>query len=85
MAIPLKKELLDDYLFQGCERSKSGGYSPVNQPISGTTMHKRLVRVGQILGWEGNATAYTLRYMAGNNMNECGMNIWAPISRLVQR
>lgn len=64
--------MLKDYLFCGTEKGPMG-YFLSEKRISGDVMHNTLLRIGRILGYEGNTTAYTLRYMAGNNMNQEGM------------
>lgn len=71
MPIPLKKGMYDQYLFCGTKRGP-GGWVSSEKRVSGHSMHKAFVRIGKLGGSEVNATAYTLRYAAGNNMNgEC--------------
>lgn len=63
--------MLKDYLFCGTEKGLMG-YVLSKKRITGDATHNILLRIGRILGYEGNTTAYTLRYMAGNNMNQEG-------------
>lgn len=79
LPIPLKEELDDKYIFCAAERLSSG-YEMTDARITYSTMNGWLRRVGEILGWETNARPYILRYMAGNNMNECGMSHPNPLT-----
>lgn len=89
MPIPLKKELYDDYLFRGVAQGING-YSLFDKRVTYHTVHKALQRVGRSCGCEEGTTSYTLRYMAGSNMNEsdrwypffhilAGVLFWDPI------
>lgn len=65
--------MLIEYLLRSTVKGPYGyALSSGKQHISGDAMHYSLVRIGRILGWESNATAYTLRYAAGNSMNQNG-------------
>lgn len=71
LPLPLRSDMDDHRIFSTAVRDEYR-YVPSSEPITYSKMTKWLHCIGRILGWESNATPYTLRYMAGNNMNECG-------------
>ncbi|KAJ4385250.1 hypothetical protein N0V93_010311 [Gnomoniopsis smithogilvyi] len=69
LVLPLQPELASEDLFRRVERSVFG-YRFSSKRATYHMMHKSLQRISKIYGWEGNATSYSLRYMADNNVNE---------------
>lgn len=68
----IKEEMKDRFIFRQCEKL-STGWEMCEKPITPGMMGATVKRIGRILGFKRNTICYSLRYMAGNNLNESGM------------
>lgn len=71
LPLDLKDDILDRYVFRKCEKT-SLGIVMADQPITQGMMGGWVKRIGKLLGFERNTICYTLRYAAGNNLDEDG-------------
>ncbi|KAG6354084.1 hypothetical protein INS49_005055 [Diaporthe citri] len=71
LPLSLKDEIKGRYIFRRCVKT-SIGFSMSNQPISQGMMGGWVKRIGLLLGFERNTICYSLRYMAGNSLDQHG-------------
>ncbi|KAK8013600.1 hypothetical protein PG991_009193 [Apiospora marii] len=70
MAIPLKKEVKDMYLFRKIKRDLAGDWQPINEHITKNQMSIWHSRIGMLAGFEHATINYSLRYAAGNSVDK---------------
>lgn len=80
LPIYLKPELSEDFVFRRVEKTISG-YQMSRSPIGTPAMCKTVSTIGMLAGFEHPTIAYSLRYMAGNNMDKDGtFDLSGPLS-----
>lgn len=76
MLLGFRPEIRDEYIFRRAVRTPMG-YQMSSQPLELPTMGQWISTIGVLAGFEHATYAYTLRYMAGNKLNQDGMFITA--------
>lgn len=71
LPIYLKPELSEEFIFRRVEKTISG-YQMSRARISSHAMCKTVSTIGVLAGFEHPTISYSLRYMAGNNMDQDG-------------
>lgn len=72
LELHLSHDIREQYVFRRCIKTSSG-FMISDQPITQGMMGGWVRRIGVILGFERNTICYTLRYMAGNNLDQDSM------------
>lgn len=75
-----KEDILNHYVFRQCKKTASG-FTMAQEPITQGTMAGWVKRIGKLLGFERNTICYSLRYMAGNNLDQHGKHRSCGVSR----
>lgn len=70
--VGLRPDIMDTHVFRRTEKTVTG-LQMGTRPIDRSMMSKLVGTVGRLAGFEGNTICYTLRYMAGNNLDQSGM------------
>ncbi|KAI0971910.1 C2H2 finger domain protein [Xylaria arbuscula] len=70
ICLPLKKSLRDVPVFRTVEQQGIRGWCMSKDPINPSTMSGWVKRIGELCGFEKNTICYSLRYMAGNNLDQ---------------
>lgn len=63
---------LHSYVFRKPVRTEMG-FQMSEEPMKKGMMTQLIHRIGELSGFEYNTISYSLRYMAGNNMDRNGM------------
>ena len=72
LPLPLRRDLDDQFLFRSIKRDYTGKYTVSDDPIPIGTITKWVERVGKLAAFENTTINYSLRYMAGNNLDQNG-------------
>ncbi|KAK9774936.1 putative C2H2 finger domain protein [Seiridium cardinale] len=72
LRLPLKDDLKDVLVFRRAEKDVYGFTTSRSVGISSAMMTTWLRRIGELAGFEHNTMSYSLRYNAGNNMDQNG-------------
>lgn len=70
--VGLRPDIMNTHVFRRTEKTVTG-LQMGTRPIDRSMMSKMVGTVGRLAGFEGNTICYTLRYMAGNNLDQSGM------------
>ncbi|KAI1421246.1 C2H2 finger domain protein [Xylaria sp. FL1777] len=81
LPLPLKPEIRDKLVFRRADQNMNG-YTLSDEPITRGMMTKWVNRIGELLGFEHTTICYSLRYMAGNNMDR-NVNVSEALRNLV--
>lgn len=71
LQLPFKDDIKQWHIFRRCEKT-CVGFTMSDQPITQGMISAWVKRVGKLLGFEKNTICYSLRYMAGNNLDQHG-------------
>ncbi|KAI0435566.1 C2H2 finger domain protein [Xylaria telfairii] len=82
LPLSLRPELDDVFIFRQAAQTMLGNYELSDDPITLPMMSGWVKRIGELSGFEHTTVAYTLRYMAGNNMDR-NVNISDSMRNLV--
>lgn len=69
MRLALKPEIMDKFIFRRALKTPFG-YDISDETISLAMMSEWISTVGRLAGFEYNTIAYSLRYMAGNSLDQ---------------
>lgn len=70
----IKESYKHKYIFRSWKRTPMGYEMDDSKRISGTMMSNSFRRVGELAGFGHSTIAYSLRYMAGNKMDQSCMS-----------
>lgn len=68
----IKEDFSNTYLFRKCEKTVNG-FAMSARPITQSMTGRWMKTIGHLLGFEHNTIAYSLRYFAGNSLDQSGM------------
>lgn len=71
LRLTLKDEFSEVFLFRQCEKTV-GGIGMPQRPITQSMTGGWIKSIGKLLGFEHNTIAYSLRYFAGNRLDQGG-------------
>ena len=71
LRLGLKRKMEDLPLFRQCVLGIEG-YEMSSRPLTQNVMNKWIRSIGRLLGFEYSTIAYTLRYFAGNSIDQSG-------------
>lgn len=71
LCIPLRDDILNVLIFRRADRDLHG-YVMSEKPISLSMMGGWVKRIGELIGFKSNTICYSLRYMAGNALDQSG-------------